>query len=77
MAIRYSRGVLTDGQINLNLWNAQLILHLPVGHCDCGGQAHGQPITRGRRLVWASASCARCGAEAARPVVDVPATVAA
>jgi hypothetical protein len=77
MAIRYSRGVFTDGHLSPALWNAQLALNLPVGRCDCGGRAVGQPITRGRRLAWATAECDRCGAEAALPVVDVPVTLAA
>lgn len=66
--IRLVRGVLDDtGHIDPALWRAQLNLGLPVGLCDCGGSADGEPIERGR-LAWANARCGRCGAEACRPV---------
>lgn len=78
MAIRYSPGVLDDTRhVSPDLWNANVLADLPVGNCDCGGRAVGQRITRGRRLAWATATCSRCGAEAALPFVDVPAPVAA
>src|SRR2546430_13702325 len=47
--IRLVRGVLDDtGRIDPALWRAQLNLGLPVGLCDCGGSADGEPIELGR-----------------------------
>lgn len=83
MTIRLAPEVLTgDNSVSITAWHVQVIADLPVGTCPCGGFAYGERITRGRRLVWATATCRRCGAEAAKPVRDTapaeqPATLAA
>ena len=77
MAIRLVRAVLTDtGMIDIHGWQTQINIGLPVGLCDCGGNAEGEPIER-RALSWADARCGRCGAQACRPVpsgAPLPAT---
>jgi hypothetical protein len=65
MAIRLSSGVLDDErQVSPTLWQAQLILGLPVGRCDCGGYAYGEEITQQHGVGFATAVCTICQATA-------------
>jgi hypothetical protein len=71
MKIRLGRAVFGDGRIDVQAWNAHVLADAPVGCCGCGALAYGLKITRGHRLVFATAVCRRCDAEAAMPVRDV------
>ncbi len=75
MAIRLVRGVLTDGAVDIKIWNALVAAGVSVAECSCGESADGDPITEGRGLTFAAVKCRGCGVEACRPVS--PRTVAA